>query len=75
MLAIVIPYFKVTFFEATLQSLAEQTDDRFTVYVGDDNSPENPSAVLGKYEHKIKFQYSRFQENYGNVAVNFNWTT
>jgi glycosyltransferase involved in cell wall biosynthesis len=73
MLAIVIPYFKLTFFEATLQSLAEQTDDRFTVYIGDDNSPENPSAVLRKYEHKIKFQYSRFQENYGNVALVKQW--
>ena len=29
MLAIVIQYFKLTFFEETLQSLANQTDKRF----------------------------------------------
>jgi len=38
MLAIVIPYYKRTFFEETLQSLAKQTDKRFVVYVGDDTN-------------------------------------
>jgi len=38
MLAIVIPYYKRTFFEETLQSLANQTDKRFQVYVGDDTN-------------------------------------
>jgi hypothetical protein len=33
MLAVVIPYFKATFFEATLQSLASQTNKRFKVYI------------------------------------------
>jgi len=33
MLAIVIPYFKRTFFEYTLQSLAKQTDQQFKVYI------------------------------------------
>ncbi len=33
MLAIVIPYYKLTFFEYTLQSLAKQTNQRFKVYV------------------------------------------
>ena len=46
MLAIVIPYFKLTFFEETLQSLANQTDQRFKVYIGDDASLENPSDLL-----------------------------
>jgi hypothetical protein len=35
MLAIVIPYYKRTFFEETLQSLANQTDKRFQVFIGD----------------------------------------
>lgn len=38
MLAIVIPYYKYTFFEATLISLKNQTDKRFNVYVGNDAS-------------------------------------
>ena len=31
MVAIIIPYFKINFFEATLQSLAEQTELKFKV--------------------------------------------
>ena len=50
MLAIVIPYFKLTFFEATLQSLANQTDKRFKVYIGDDASPESPIFLLENEE-------------------------
>ena len=42
MLAIVIPYYKYTFFEETLLSLQNQTNKKFNVYIGDDASPENP---------------------------------
>ena len=48
MLAIIIPYFKLTFFEETLKSLASQTSKRFKVYIGDDASPEGPSNWLEK---------------------------
>lgn len=48
MLAIIIPYYKFTFFEATLQSLANQTDQRFKVYIGDDASLEDYAFLSGK---------------------------
>jgi hypothetical protein len=44
MLAIIIPYYKLCFFEENLQSLAAQTDKRFKVYIGDDASPEKRDA-------------------------------
>ena len=50
MLAIVIPYYKIIFFEKTLESLAKQTDKRFHVYIGDDGSPNAPLELLKKYE-------------------------
>jgi len=40
MLAIVVPYYKLTFFEETLKSLKSQTNKKFKVYIGDDASPE-----------------------------------
>jgi glycosyltransferase involved in cell wall biosynthesis len=55
LLAIIIPYYKLTFFEDTLQSLAEQTCPDFKVYIGDDASPENPSELLEKYQGKFDF--------------------
>lgn len=73
MLAIVIPYYKLTFFEATLQSLASQTDKRFKVYVGDDASPEDPSVLLETYRGKFDFVYNRFDNNIGGVSLVKQW--
>ena len=63
MLAIVIPYFKLTFFEETLLSLANQTNKRFKVYIGNDASPESPLLLLEKYKDKFDFVYHEFESN------------
>jgi hypothetical protein len=73
MLAIIIPFFKLTFFEATLQSLSNQTDKRFKVYIGDDNSPENPINLLEKYSDKFNFVYHKFKENVGSLSLVKQW--
>jgi glycosyltransferase involved in cell wall biosynthesis len=73
MLAIVIPYFKIAFFEATLESLSNQTDKRFTVYIGDDASPENPSDLLERYQGKFDFEYHKFEQNFGGSALTKQW--
>ncbi|WP_310378308.1 glycosyltransferase family 2 protein [Flavobacterium sp.] len=73
MLAIVIPYYKRTFFEATLQSLTNQTDKRFKVYIGDDASPENPRELLEKYKDHFDFVYHRFEENLGGTSLVQQW--
>lgn len=73
MLAIIIPYYKLTFFDATLHSLANQTDKRFKVYIGDDASPENPSALLEKYKGQFDFVYHRFEENLGATSLAKQW--
>ncbi|KUO69202.1 MAG: glycosyl transferase [Lutibacter sp. BRH_c52] len=73
MLAIVIPYYKLTFFEETLQSLANQTDKRFRVYIGDDASSENPTSLLDIYQDKFDFVYHRFETNLGGVSLTQQW--
>lgn len=73
MLAIVIPYFKLTFFEETLRSLANQTDKRFKVYIGDDASMEDPSALLEKYHGKFDFVYHHFETNLGGISLVKQW--
>ena len=72
-LAIVVPYFKLPFFEATLKSLANQTDKRFKVYIGDDASPENPSVLLEKYKPQLDFNYQQFDNNLGSVSLVKQW--
>jgi glycosyltransferase involved in cell wall biosynthesis len=73
MLAIVIPYFKLTYFEDTLKSLSNQTDKRFKVYIGDDASPENPSVLLSRYQNKFDFVYHRFEKNLGGMSLTKQW--
>lgn len=73
MLAIIIPYYKFTFFEATLLSLANQTDKRFKVYIGDDASPKDPMDLLNKYQGKFDFIYHRFESNLGGISLTKQW--
>jgi glycosyltransferase involved in cell wall biosynthesis len=72
-LAIIIPYYKLTFFEETLESLANQTNKRFRVYIGDDNSLESPVELLKKYNEKIDFVYHRFEQNLGGISLTQQW--
>ena len=73
MLAIVIPYYKITFFKETLDSLANQTDKRFKVYIGDDASPENPLNLLEQYRGTFDFEYKRFETNIGANSLVKQW--
>jgi len=72
-LAIVISYYKLTFFEATLQSLVNQTNKKFKVYIGNDASPENPSVLLKKYKPQLDFNYQQFDNNLGSVSLVKQW--
>lgn len=73
MLAIIIPFYKLTFFEATLQSLANQSDKRFNVYIGDDASPEDCTTLLRKFEGQFDFTYHRFESNLGGRSLTQQW--
>jgi glycosyltransferase involved in cell wall biosynthesis len=73
MLAIIIPYYKLTFFNDTLKSLANQTDKRFKVYIGDDASIENPEVLINSYRDKFDFVYHRFEENLGSISLTKQW--
>ncbi|MCG7281479.1 glycosyltransferase family 2 protein [Chryseobacterium taklimakanense] len=72
-LAIIIPYYKLKYFRATLDSLAAQTNKNFSVYIGDDCSPENPVILLEEFENKISFQYQKFAENLGGKCLVKQW--
>lgn len=72
-LAIVIPAYKIEFFEYTLDSLSAQTCKDFTLYIGDDNSPSDFKSLISRYEHKIDIVYQRFGENLGGKDLVAQW--
>lgn len=73
LLAIVVPYYKLSFFDATLASLSIQTNMHFKVYIGDDASTESPHNLLEKYKGKFDFEYHRFPQNKGAVCLVQQW--
>ncbi|MCB7481329.1 glycosyltransferase [Christiangramia sediminis] len=73
MIAIVIPYFKITFFKETLASLANQSNKDFHVYIGDDNSPEDPYPLINLYKSKCNLQYKKFDTNLGSISLAKHW--
>lgn len=73
MLAIVIPYYKKLFFKQTLDSLVNQTNKNFRVYIGNDNSPEDPSSIIEEYKSKLNLIYKSFNNNLGKKSLVKHW--
>jgi len=72
-LAIVIPAYKSRFFEAALNSISNQTDQRFRVYVCDDGSPEDLKSICDQYIGKMDIIYHRFPDNIGRRDLVAHW--
>ena len=73
-LAVVIPAFKITYFKQALNSLANQTDNRFTVYIGDDNSPDDLKAIVNEFSNILSIKYVKFTNNIGAKNLVNQWT-
>lgn len=72
-LAIVIPAYKINFFERAVKSLANQTCKDFVVYVGNDHSTEEFEFICEKYKSQIEIVYHRFDSNLGSVDLVAQW--
>lgn len=72
-LAIVIPAYKSAFLEQALDSIANQTDKDFRLYIGDDCSPQGLEKIIEKYKDKIDLVYNRFDTNLGGLDLVAQW--
>ncbi len=72
-LAIVIPAYKAVYFQKTLESLAWQSCQDFTLYIGDDSSPNDIKSIVALFENKINIVYTRFDNNLGNKNLVAHW--
>jgi len=72
-LAIVVPAHRLRHFEESLLSIAEQTDRRFRVYVGDDASPEPLESTVDRFRSSLDIHYTRFPENLGGHDLVAHW--
>jgi len=72
-LAIVVPYYKIDFFEETLKSITKQTDKNFTLYIGNDASPNDPSNLINKYFNEDDYHYFDYKDNLGGKNLALQW--
>ena len=72
-LAIIIPAYKIDFFRKTLDSLSCQTCKDFTVYVGDDGSPNDFETLIADYRNTIDIHYTKFENNLGGNDLVVHW--
>ncbi len=72
-LAIIIPYYKYTFFEQCLDSIYNQTNKNFTLYIFDDASPKSPIHLLRKLDGVINYHYHKFEKNLGGTDLVAHW--
>ena len=68
-----IPAFKGTYLRDALNSLANQQDMRFRVYVGDDASPEDLATICEEFADRLDLHYHRFEHNLGGTALAKHW--
>ena len=52
-LAIIIPAYKACFFREVLDSIVRQSNRDFTVYIGDDASPDDLESIVSDYKDKF----------------------
>ena len=72
-LAIVIPSYKDIYLRQTLQSIACQTDRRFTLYIGSDASPYDLESIVDEFRDRIHIVYHRFETNLGASDLVGQW--
>lgn len=72
-LAIVIPYYKIDFFEETIKSVAAQSNRNFVLYIGNDASPDNPLPIIEKYLSDFSYLYFDYTENLGGKNLALQW--
>lgn len=72
-LAIIIPAYKDSYLAASLESIANQSNQNFTVYIGDDCSPYALKTIVDSFQERISIVYHRFETNLGGKDLVAQW--
>lgn len=72
-LAIVIPAYKEDYLFKCLNSIANQTDKRFVVYIGNDCSPYDLEKIVSQFTDSINIVYKKYDENLGGSNLVSHW--
>jgi len=72
-LAVVIPAYKGAFLQKTLESLALQTNQDFSVYIGNDDGDKNIEQIVQQFAGRLIITYKYFNDNMGSISLVKQW--
>ncbi|MGB5942004.1 MAG: glycosyltransferase [Leeuwenhoekiella sp.] len=72
-LAIIIPAYRGEFLKETLDSIAKQTCTDFTLYIGDDCSPDDLFKIVEPFKKQMDIVFTRFDQNLGGSDLVAQW--
>jgi hypothetical protein len=72
-LAIIIPAYRARYLETAMASIVEQTDQRFSLYVFDDASPDPIADLVKQYDSIRPISFHRFDKNLGGTSLVKHW--
>lgn len=72
-LAIVIPAYKALFLSKTLESLVNQTNKKFTVYIGNDAGDAQIESIMQQFSDRLNITYHYFADNLGSISLAKQW--
>ncbi|MCC5908057.1 MAG: glycosyltransferase [Balneolaceae bacterium] len=72
-LAIVVPAYKPDFLKEALESLYNQTDRRFSLYIFDDASPHDLRKISDSVKLSDNTRFHKFEENVGGISLVKHW--
>ena len=72
-IAIVMPVYKNEFFEEAFQSVINQTDSNFHVYIGNDGGDRKIEKILHSFGELQNVTYRYFDENLGRTSLTAHW--
>ena len=57
----------------TLESLSTQTCKKFKVFIGNDNSPDDPIPLINQFDPYLDIHYKKFESNFGRKSLVSHW--
>lgn len=72
-IAIVIPCYKGIYLKETLLSITSQTNKRFNLYIGIDDSPDPIEQIIAENYHEANIICQRFDTNLGSKSLTQAW--
>ncbi len=72
-IGVIVPFYKIDYFENLLNALSDQTDSMFTVFIGNDASDPAAEDLCIKFREVLDIKYHFFCNRMGHIDLAKQW--